>query len=173
MSGNVYKYTLCFIQRGDEILMLNRRSKPEMGVWNGVGGKLEKDERPVLGIIREIAEETGIRLDREQVVLAGRITWVTPTMRSGMYVFLARVGDDLDYVTPRVTDEGILDWKPIAWILEPLNKGISHKIQHFLPPMLEGAMYDHIYDYDSGDNDIGYTRLPLGESAGEPMQATK
>lgn len=173
MSGTIYKYTLCFIRRGDEILMLNRRSKPEMGVWNGVGGKLEKGERPELGVVREIMEETGIKLEQEQVDLAGRITWTTPTVTSGMYVFLARVNEDFVYGTPKATEEGILDWKPVDWILDPLNKGISHKIQHFLPSMLEGSVYDHRYDYDSEDNDTGYTRLPLGEAAGEPARVMK
>lgn len=31
------KYTICFIKRGDEILLLNREKSSWMGSWNGVG----------------------------------------------------------------------------------------------------------------------------------------
>ena len=31
------KYTLCFIKKDNEFLMLNRIKAPNMGLWNGVG----------------------------------------------------------------------------------------------------------------------------------------
>ncbi|WP_317951282.1 NUDIX domain-containing protein, partial [Rossellomorea marisflavi] len=51
----MYKYTLCFIQRNDEILMLNRDKPPVLGLWNGVGGKVADGETPTACILREIA----------------------------------------------------------------------------------------------------------------------
>lgn len=35
------KYTLCLIRNDDQLLLLNRVKKPQMGMWNGVGGKIE------------------------------------------------------------------------------------------------------------------------------------
>ncbi len=35
----MYKHTLCFIKRNEEILMLNREYDPVKGLWNGVGGE--------------------------------------------------------------------------------------------------------------------------------------
>ena len=58
----MYKYTICFIRKGNKILLLNRNKKPNMGMWNGVGGKIEDNETPYEGIIRETLEETGIDL---------------------------------------------------------------------------------------------------------------
>ena len=37
----MYKHTLCFIKRNEEILMLNREHDPVKGLWNGVGGKID------------------------------------------------------------------------------------------------------------------------------------
>ncbi len=51
----MYKYTICFIKKGKKILLLNRNKKPNMGMWNGVGGKIEDNETPYEGIIRENA----------------------------------------------------------------------------------------------------------------------
>ncbi len=50
----MYKHTLCFIKRNEEILMLNREYDPVKGLWNGVGGKIEKGETPLENAIREI-----------------------------------------------------------------------------------------------------------------------
>ena len=57
------KYTLCFIKRDNEFLMLNRIKAPNMGLWNGVGGKLELNEDKFQGIKREITEETGLLIN--------------------------------------------------------------------------------------------------------------
>jgi hypothetical protein len=38
------RYTLCFLTRGDQVLMLHRRRPPNQGLWNGVGGRLEPGE---------------------------------------------------------------------------------------------------------------------------------
>ncbi|MCK5130449.1 MAG: NUDIX domain-containing protein, partial [Clostridiales bacterium] len=47
-----YKYTICFIKRNDEILLLNRENDSWMGCWNGVGGRLEDGESPTECILR-------------------------------------------------------------------------------------------------------------------------
>lgn len=54
--------TLCYMHRGDEVLMLYRNKKQEdvnKGKWIGVGGKVEQGETPYACILREIEEETG------------------------------------------------------------------------------------------------------------------
>lgn len=58
----MFKYTVCFVKKNNELLMLNREKEkaPIMGVWNGVGGKIEKGETPDMGAQREVFEETGI-----------------------------------------------------------------------------------------------------------------
>ncbi len=65
----MYKHTLCFIKRNEEILMLNREYAPVKGLWNGVGGKIEKGETPLENTIREIKEETNIKVTYDQIQL--------------------------------------------------------------------------------------------------------
>lgn len=143
------KYTICFIKRNDEILLLNRNKKPNMGLWNGVGGKIESDESPFEGIIRETWEETGLLL--EEVTHAGNVIWKSKHGESGMYVFLADLPEGMDIHTPIKVEEGILDWKKIDWVLEPNNNGVVSNIQHFLPKMLNGQYgLEHIFVYENG-----------------------
>ena len=57
--------TLCYIERGDEYLMLHRVKKKNdvnQDKWIGVGGKFEDKESPEDCILRETFEETGLRL---------------------------------------------------------------------------------------------------------------
>lgn len=116
--------------------MLNREKAPIMGVWNGVGGKIEKGETPDIGAQREVFEETGIEV--ETFFSKGTVTWVTPEGElEGIYVYLYMADEDLIYETPKKTREGILDWKSIDWILHPLNLGIAEMVAQYLPVLLK------------------------------------
>ncbi|MGM9638877.1 MAG: NUDIX hydrolase [Butyricicoccaceae bacterium] len=57
--------TLCYIEQGDEYLMLHRVKKKNdvnHDKWIGVGGKFEEGESPEDCILRETLEETGLTL---------------------------------------------------------------------------------------------------------------
>lgn len=137
------KFNICFVRRGKEILLLNRERSSWMGRWNGVGGKLERDEEPRASMIRELEEETGI-LDCE-LRFKGTVTWSSGGSQfGGMYVYLADVPEDLVYPTPVKTDEGILDWKTIEWIMHKQNEGIASNVPQALTLMLQDdGCYDH------------------------------
>ncbi len=155
----MYKYTLCFIRKGNQILMLNRFFSPIMGKWNGIGGKFEEDETPYQCVIRETFEETGINIQNPELI--GKVTWITEKGTTGMYVFVASVPSTLDFPTPISVTEGILDWKEVDWILDVNNKGIANNIQEFLPIMLNGERFDHRYTFNVNEQIIDYSLLPL------------
>ncbi|EKG2416887.1 NUDIX domain-containing protein [Listeria monocytogenes] len=129
----MYKYTLCFIQRADEILLLNRQKSPWMGSWNGVGGKIEQGEALLESIKREITEETGISSKDYEIRDIGEMKWfVDGENLVGMHLFLATLPDNYTYPTPRATDEGILDFKKRAWILNPENTGVVNNLPYII-----------------------------------------
>ena len=56
---------LCYVIRGDQVLMLHRVKKKNdinKDKWIGIGGKFEKDEAPEACLLREAKEETGLTL---------------------------------------------------------------------------------------------------------------
>nr|WP_265182760.1 8-oxo-dGTP diphosphatase [Bacillus manliponensis] len=144
----MFKYTICFIKKEDEILLLNRKKKPAMGVWNGVGGKIEKDETPFESVIREILEETGIEL--KEVTHAGNLILQSSAGCTGIYLFIAELPKEVSLQTPVHTAEGILDWKPVQWILDKDNIGVISHLKHYLPKILDGELHlEHCVTYDT------------------------
>lgn len=59
--------TLCYIERGDEYLLLHRIKKKNdvnHDKWIGVGGHFEAGESPEECLLREVYEETGLTLTK-------------------------------------------------------------------------------------------------------------
>ncbi|MBM7663112.1 ADP-ribose pyrophosphatase YjhB (NUDIX family) [Bacillus mesophilus] len=46
----VIPYTICFIKKNEELLMLYRMKSPNLHKWNGVGGKIEIGENPLQSV---------------------------------------------------------------------------------------------------------------------------
>ena len=70
--------TLCYMERGDQYLMLHRVKKANDAShdkWIGVGGKCEADESPDECMLREVHEETGLSISRWQY--RGIVTFVS------------------------------------------------------------------------------------------------
>ena len=54
--------TLCFLVRGDSVLLAMKKRGFGQGKWNGVGGKILTGETPEAATIRETQEEIGVML---------------------------------------------------------------------------------------------------------------
>ncbi|MBP1990584.1 8-oxo-dGTP diphosphatase [Paenibacillus eucommiae] len=121
-----------------------------MGCWNGVGGKIEQGEQPRASMLREIAEETNLQPD--VISFKGLITWSSDGANlGGMYIYLAEIPEQQVYPTPIKTNEGILDWKELEWIMNPKNQGIATNIPSCLEKILnEDQHYDHHSIFENG-----------------------
>ncbi len=58
---------LCFLRRGDEILLAMKKRRFGAGKWNGFGGKCVDDETPVECLLREAKEEVSVNLDPKKL----------------------------------------------------------------------------------------------------------
>ena len=100
--------TLCYIERGEEWLLLHRVKKKNdlnKDKWIGVGGKFEDGESPEECVIRETREETGLTLTDYRY--RGIVTFVSDIYETEyMHLFTATGFTG----TPHECDEGNLEW---------------------------------------------------------------
>ena len=143
-----------------QVLMIHRNARPgdqHLGKYNGLGGKIERDEDVVAGMRREIMEEAGISCDA--LHLRGTISW--PGFgRNGEdwlgFVFLI----DAYSGTPLASNpEGTLEWVPVEKILDlPLWEGD----RQFLPLVFDADPrgFHGVMPYRDGRmQSWSYTRL--------------
>lgn len=107
--------TLCYIEQDGCYLMLHRTKKQQdenAGKWIGVGGKLEEGESPEDCLLREVREETGLRLTRWQ--LRGIVTFAYEGWPTE-YMFLY-TADGFDGRLAENCREGELAWVPVGQV---------------------------------------------------------
>jgi 8-oxo-dGTP diphosphatase len=155
----MYTYTLAFIHKNNQFLLVNREKKPWKGCWNGLGGKIQTNETPIEGIIRELFEETGLKIREEYIKDCGILTWNTfDAHGQGLHLFLIHGNTLAKIDTPLSTEEGILDWKHLDWIIDPNNYGVAHNIRFFLPTMLHENIRYHYHCIFENDTLIQVTK---------------
>lgn len=100
--------TLCYIEKDNKYLMLNRTKKENdinSGKWIGVGGHFEKGETPNECVTREVYEETGLMLKEYQ--LRGLLTFISDT-DFVEYIWLYTASEYEGELTE--CNEGELEW---------------------------------------------------------------
>ena len=129
--------TLCAIISDGRIL-LQRKAAGRFGEgkWNGAGGKLEPGEDPVEGVIREVLEETGLRIREPR--RHGRLDHYCGDRSVpawSVHVFSATEFDG----EAVGGEEGELRWFPVEEI--PYGEMWEDDL-HWLPLLLEGRDFD-------------------------------
>ena len=110
----MHNSTLCYVTRGDEVLMLHRVKKKNdinKDKWIGIGGKFEEDESPDECLLREAWEETGLTLTRWQC--RGIVTFLNEGS-DGEYMYLF-TADGFEGAM-KECDEGDLQWVSRAFL---------------------------------------------------------
>ena len=101
--------TLVYVRKNKHTLMLHRIKKENdvhKGKWNGLGGKVENGESPQECAVREVQEESGLKIYAPR--LRGILTFPLFTTNTDWYVFIftaTKYSGDLI-----VSNEGELQW---------------------------------------------------------------
>ncbi|QQR41424.1 8-oxo-dGTP diphosphatase [Myxococcus xanthus] len=116
---------------GQRVLLVHRNARPDdahYGKFNGLGGKMERDEDVAACMRREIREEAGIECT--QMVLRGTISWPGFGKHGEDWLgFVFRI-DRFEGTPLERNPEGSLSWVPVADI-QGLNLWDGDR--HFLP----------------------------------------
>ena len=127
---SVIPRTLVFLTRGEHILLLQGAPHKRLwaGLYNGIGGHIERGEDPLAAAHRELAEETGLQA---HLWLAATVTIDTGADSLGILLFVFRgkpAGGRL-----RPSEEGAARWVPIN---ELGAYPLVEDLYTLLPPLL-------------------------------------
>lgn len=140
--------TLCYIidKENNRTLMIHRVKKKDdyhEGKWNGLGGKFNKGESPEECAIREVYEESGLKIKNPK--MHGFITFPEFDGKYDWYVFLFSVsefeGELID------SPEGNLEWIPNDK-LDSLNLWDGDKI--FMKWLHDEKFFSAKFNYKDG-----------------------
>jgi 8-oxo-dGTP diphosphatase len=114
-----------------QVLLIHRNARADdqhLGKYNGLGGKLDRDEDVLTGFRREIREEAAIECTGLR--LRGTISWPGFGRHGEDWLAFVFLVEAWTGTPPERNPEGSLEWVPVARILElPLWEGD----RHFLP----------------------------------------
>ncbi len=135
--------TLCYVRRDGETLMVHRNKKANdmhLGKWNGLGGKLEAGETPEECAVREIYEESGLRVSNP--LLKGFLTFPGFANDEDWYAFVFVVKEFSGELVE--SDEGDLEWIDNQHLLE-LNLWEGDRI--FIPWLEQPGFFSARFTY--------------------------
>jgi 8-oxo-dGTP diphosphatase len=140
--------TLSFVTNGNDLLLMKRDLKRRVfpGLYNGLGGHIERGEDPYTSALREIREESGLIVQNLQLcgvyqIDAKQATGIT------LFVFTA---ESLSR-TVSECDEGTLHWIPLADVYKlPLVEDLPIVLPRLFQPTITLPFFAHVH-YDEAD----------------------
>ncbi|MBI4021686.1 MAG: 8-oxo-dGTP diphosphatase [Candidatus Aenigmarchaeota archaeon] len=138
--------TLCYIMDRDRILLQKKAAGFGAGKWNAPGGKIRPGESPERAAVREVQEETGLRVDGME--------------QMGVLNFLEKDGDAIGHFftvhvfkvdhfsgQPQESREGPLEWFTQDHL--PYDQ-MWEDDRIWLPAMLRGEKFRGDFLFDKG-----------------------
>jgi len=144
--------TLCFLLKREKILLGFKKRGFGMGKWNGVGGKVDADESPLIAAIRETREEIGVNVAgyiQEMGVIEFEYRTKTPE-KVIVFVYVAKKWEG----EPIETEEILPKWFDIDKVPYEL---MWPDDKLWLPRFIKGQKIHDSYVFDDAMQIIDYT----------------
>lgn len=144
-----YKFwTVCMVQDGDSVLLLDRQHDDFKG-YIPPGGKVDFPESFVEAAIREVKEETGLDVSNLQFKIL--YEYINPK-KNDRYIIFNYITKDFKGTLLEETTEGKPVWVPIC---ETSNLPMQKSIRRRFPYFFEEGTYEIQVVWDEENNKEG------------------
>ena len=162
--------TLCFLMRGNpptEVLLGLKKTGFGAGKYAGFGGKVESGETIEAAAIRELEEETGIKISTDDLCPLGRLTFLFPSKPNWnqvVHVFTANVWAG----NPEESDE----MKPVWCRMDEIPfENMWDDASYWLPLVLKGKKIEARFVYKDDNETVGEAEIE--ERGGNELPKTQ
>lgn len=135
-------YTMCIVRDGDQVLLLNRPSDRGFPGYLGPGGKVDYPESLTEGAIREVWEETGLKV--KDLIFKGIDEFVDPK-RNYRYMVFNYLATSFEGELLKNPPEGELLWVPIE---EALKLPMQPWFKRRFPLFFEDGTFEIFVEWD-------------------------
>lgn len=149
-NQNMRKVTLCFLVKGNQILLAMKKEGFGEGKWNGVGGKQEEGESIEQAAVRELAEEIGVKAEVADLENVGDIKFYfddRPDWHQHIFIFFVNKWQgepqESDEMRPEWYEKDKLPYEKM-WVDDP----------HWLPKVLEGQKIEAEFYFNNHGAEI-------------------
>jgi len=152
--------TICYIMRGDRVLLIRKVQGFGRGKLNAPGGKMREGETPEECVLREVYEETGLRL--------------LNLRRHGVLNFYFGEKEEPDWVVyifsstsftgeVKGSPEGPLEWVEVDRL--PYDE-MWEDDRHWVPLLLEGKAFSGEFHFDeAGERLLHHSLSEIDETS--------
>ena len=168
-SEIVKETTLCFLVQGNppqHLLLGFKKEGFGAGKITGFGGKVESGETPVAAAIRELEEETGIRVASDDLEAVGLLYFLFPEKPAWsqlVHVFIAKSWAGI----PREGREMRPAWYAVDEI--PYER-MWHDGSYWLPRFLIGERIRGRFVFDADNETVADVAIDVWEDCGDGEQ---
>ena len=142
--------TLSFVMNDDDMLLMKRAPHKRVfpNQYNGLGGHIERNEDPLAGAVREIEEESGLKVHSMRL---RSIHNIDAGEETGILLFVYTAISDSRALS-QAASEGTLEWIPKSKVLD---LDLVEDLPCLIPRILDmeddrQPMYVHV-SYDAAD----------------------
>ncbi|MCU1476086.1 MAG: hypothetical protein JWQ64_779 [Subtercola sp.] len=158
-----YEVCVCYLTRlrpdgRREVLLGRKRTGLGLGNIVGPGGKVEQGESPLEAIVREVREETGIRVAPADLREGGRLEYLFPFREAwsqNSSVFVGEVWEG----EPSASEELSPHWFAVDDL--PLDE-MWDDARYWLPLVLAGQRVNAWFSFAADNQTVAESSVPIG-----------
>lgn len=157
--------TLCILIRENpatEVLLGFKKVRFGAGKYTGFGGRVEPGESVEAAAIRELYEETGIRILEKDLQRVGLLTFtfpVKPSWSQVVHLYLSRTWDGI----PEESEEMVPAWFPLDKI--PYDH-MWHDATYWLPLILDGERIRARFTFKADNESVDQVEIEAWDGCG-------